>query len=106
MIADEEDEEAHAMLLDVFFERMGDKASQITDGFLDKKCLDSAQKHCGENVYLHRCLQHTVTNVKAAARAKDKKGVTRLRRHELCDTIVGWIQCSAPFPRDEEFQAY
>jgi hypothetical protein len=92
--------------LDVFFERMGDKASQITDGFLDKKCLDSAQKHCGENVYLHRCLQHTVTNVKAAARAKDKKGVTRLRRHELCDTIVGWIQCSAPFPRDDEFQAY
>jgi hypothetical protein len=38
MIADEEDEEAHAMLLDVFFELLGDKASQITDGFLDKKC--------------------------------------------------------------------
>ena len=84
MVADEEDFDAHGLLLQIFFDRLGDKAAQITDGFLDNKCLISAQKICGNRIYLHRCLQHTTANVKCAARAKDEKGgKPRLSRQEL-----------------------
>ena len=75
-------------------------------GFLDMKCLQSAETYFGRSMYLHRCLQHTTTNAKTAAFTKDKHGKARLKTPSLWKSIEEWIQFSAWLPDWEEFTLF
>ena len=108
VLADAEDKEAHTLCMEVLFSLRPEGRPQFTDAFLDCRCLGSAERFCGDRVYLHRCLQHVKKNVKAAAKERtgDKKGLSRLRNLGLLDSIIEWVEFSAWLPSDHEFDAF
>ena len=64
-------------------------------------------REVGDTVYLHRCLQHVKTNVKAEAKKRDDvTGLRRLKDPELISPIIDWIETSAWFPSDLEFDTF
>ena len=56
---------------------------------------------------MHRCLQHVKKDIRDAAKTKDEvTGKRRLRRDELLDPLLEWIQWSAFLPSDLEFHTF
>ena len=107
MLADSEDDDARRLTLDILFSLRPAGPKAYTDGFLDCTCLETVMKHYGECFYLHRCLEHVKRNIKSAAAHRDKKhGTTRLKKMELKDVIVGWVDFAAWLPSDEDFDCY
>ena len=106
MIANAEDEEAHNVCLRLLTKIRGDKGPAFHDGFLDMRCIQSAEKFFGETIFLHRCLQHTRDNAKSACFVKDREGRTRLKKLALVKDIDKWILFSAWLPNEEEFTIY
>ena len=106
VIADSEDKKAHDVCLRHLMNIRGPEGPRSHDGFLDMRCLQSAESFFGRSMYLHRCLQHTTTNAKTAAYSKDKQGRTRLKKVGLWKDIEEWIQFSAWLPDWEEFTLY
>ena len=107
MIADAEDTDAHKMLLNLYVHWADEAGIEISDGFFDCTCLTSALQEYGDRMYLHRCLQHTKTNVKTEAKKKDEvTGKARLANTELARVIVDWVEFSAALPNDLEFHVF
>ena len=100
MVSDAEDEEAHALLTNLYMDHAAAHGVDVTDAFLDQACLAGAAKVCGDTVFLHRCLQHTKKDVDAEAAKRDiATGLQRLRNQELLPVIEQWIETSAWFPQ-------
>ena len=71
------------------------------------------EKETGERFFLHRCLQHTKTDIKAAAATRGKKTdpearrtPTKLRNMELLPRVIEWVEFSAWLPNNDEFDVY
>ena len=106
LLSDAEDEEAHTLALDLLFSLRPANAPPFTDCFADCSCFHSAEKYCGERVYLHRCLEHTKKVVKGEAAKKDDDGLPRLKRMELRAVIREWLMFAAWLPSDIEFHCF
>ena len=99
IVADKEDDDARRQLLRLYLDHGVEDPSTVTDGFLDYSCLLAAEKEVGDTMYLHRCLQHTKTDIRAAAATKSTKtGAPRLRNPELLTFIVDQIEWMATLP--------
>ncbi|CAK0807290.1 unnamed protein product [Prorocentrum cordatum] len=103
VLAREEDHEARRQCMELFFDIVGGR-SLYEDAFMDFNCLQSAEKVCGQTVYLHRCLQHTKTDIEKAAHEKEKNGLTRLLRMEMLPLIKEWVVFSSTLPTDVELR--
>ena len=103
VIADSEDKEAHHVCLRHLMNIRGPEGPRFKDGFLDMRCLQSAECFFGDSMYLHRCLQHTLTNAKTAAYTKDKLGRTRLKKVAMWKDIEELFHFTAWLPDWEEF---
>ena len=107
VLADAEDEEAHRLCIQLFRQAAPDQNVELTDAFLDCACLKTATLECGDSVFLHRCLQHTKTNIKSEARRKDSvSGRPRLQNGELLQILLDCVEFSATLPTDVEFHTY
>ena len=104
VLSREEDDEARRQCMEMFFDLVGGR-SVYEDAFMDFNCLQSAEKVCGQTVYLHRCLQRTKTDIEKAAREKDKQsGRIRLGKMEMLPVIIEWVVFSSTLPTDVEFR--
>ena len=70
MVSDGEDDEAHDLMLDLYFQECGD---HFEDGFFDMAVLHGVRKTLqrkalGDRVYLHRRLFHAKQDVTKAAK--------------------------------------
>ena len=68
MVAEAEDEEAHALLVNLFLEKAQSYGLPLADAFVDMACFHGAAKELepsGKPIYLHWCLQHVKNNVRA-----------------------------------------
>jgi len=74
----------------------------LSDGFIDCAVLQSAMSFFQSAEYqdpiaLHRCLQHTKTNVRWAAKTRHEgSGETRLRNTELLGITIEFLHWSVP----------
>ena len=75
MLADKEDKEAHHLLLDLYLNTADSIDMKVTDGYVDCACLESLISRLPpeRGVDLHRCLQHTRTNVKCEGKGKVRR---------------------------------
>lgn len=89
MVSEAEDEDAHGLLVRLFLEKARRNGMRLTDAFLDQACFQGASKELqksGDQIYLHRCLQHTKTNVRAeSVKRCAATGQSRLRNPELLE---------------------
>ena len=66
-----------------------------------------AEEELGDRVHNHRCLQHTKTDIRAAAFKKDDDtGTVRLSRPEFLPVIIEWVEFSAWLCSDHEFDCF
>ncbi len=69
--------------------------------------MQGAAREAGDRLCLHRCLQHTKSDIRAAAFKKDEEtGKVRLRQAEMCPVIIEWVEFSAWLPNDLEFDCF
>ena len=108
MLSDAEDVDARRLLLKIYLEWAAEQGIEISDGFFDCHCLQSAESECGDSVFLHRCLQHTKTNIDTESKKKDDiTGLPRLKRGELLPVIKDWVEFSGKYlPSDLEFTTF
>ena len=110
VLANSEDEAAHVVLLDLFFEHAKKWNMKLTDGFLDCKCLNAVLKWCrqtDQKLFLHRCLQHVKKNIRDESGKRDSvTGQPRLRNSELLSVILDFVQFSATLPCDIQFHTF
>ena len=107
MLADKEDKEAHYLLLDLYLNTAEGINMKITDGYVDCVCLESLISRLppDRGVVLHRCLQHTWTNLKCEGKDKVRRpgGLDRRNSIDIADKcILG----STWFPSDVEFHTF
>ena len=60
-----EDREGQRLLLKFILEMQG--GDKYTDALTEFSCLQGAEQEAGDRLHLHRCLQHTKNDIKAAA---------------------------------------
>ena len=105
-----EDSKAHSILLTIFEEIRArcPEAVPLSDAVMDFACLQSAATHFqGRQVYLHRCLQHVMTDLDKESNRRDPAtGLPRLRKTELLKVFKPWVQWIAFLPNDIEAHAF
>ena len=85
-----EDDGSHCVLFRQYVQTAIANGIELTDGYFDCFVMNSARSFFGgddfqQPISLHRCLQHTKSNLRAEARKRDPaSGVPRLRNSELC----------------------
>lgn len=108
-LSSSENEDATRKLLKVYLDKMKALGCEVQDLFADCSVIQAAlamQRDGGDQLYLHRCLQHVKSNVSQAAGKKDDvTGKLRLSNKELVQPILDWITASATLPSDVEFDA-
>ena len=108
MLSHTEDQEAHSLLVKKYVQMAADAGIQLTDGIFDCACYAGAKAALSgegmpQNIFLHRCLQHTKENLKEEAKKRDEAtGQPRLSNGELLPLLVELLQFSAWLPSDED----
>jgi len=109
-LSSSENKDATQKLLKVYLEKMKTLGCPVQDLFADCSVIQAAlalQRDEGEQLYLHRCLQHVKTNVASAAAKRDEiSGKPRLSNKELLQPILDWITFSSTLPTDAEFDCF
>jgi len=62
LVSNAEDEDRQRLLVRLFLGLRG--GHRYTDAFLDMACLKGTQAEVGDKLHLHRCLQHTKTDIR------------------------------------------
>jgi len=110
VLSNAENEQAHTVLLRLFFEHAETWNMKLEDAFLDCRCLQAAMKWCsaeGRKLYLHRCLQHVKTNIREESARRDAvTGQARLKNRELLSVLLDFVQFSATLPSDLQFHTF
>jgi hypothetical protein len=106
LVSDAEDANAHALCVRLLRELRDGDLPPFEHAFLDMTCLRGAEKECGDEVYLHRCLQHTKVDIKKVASSRRKNSREPRLRTDLLPKILEWVDFSAWLHRDEEFDVF